>query len=67
MRKVCENGGKCVAPSTCDCVDGYSGSRCEIKTCRDLKAPDNGLVTCTTFNKQQVFNVFCNDAYGFSY
>ena len=63
---VCENGGTCVAPSTCDCVDGYTGSQCEIKTCKDIDAPDNGLVSCLTFNKQQVCNIFCNDAYDFS-
>ena len=27
---VCENGGTCTAPNTCECVDGYSGEQCEI-------------------------------------
>ena len=66
-KNTCQNGGTCVAPSTCDCVDGYTGSQCEIKKCKDIDAPDNGLVTCSTFNKQQVCNIFCSDAYDFSH
>ena len=26
---VCENGGTCIAPNTCECVDGYSGEQCQ--------------------------------------
>ncbi|XP_065835763.1 signal peptide, CUB and EGF-like domain-containing protein 1 [Oscarella lobularis] len=63
----CENGGTCVAPSKCDCLDGYSGRRCEITSCTDMSPPNDGLVSCMTFNKQRVCNVYCNEAYGFSY
>ena len=27
---VCENGGTCTLPNICECLNGYSGERCEI-------------------------------------
>ena len=26
---VCENGGTCTAPDTCECTDEYSGEHCQ--------------------------------------
>ena len=27
---VCQNGGTCTAPDTCECLNGYTGEHCEI-------------------------------------
>ena len=27
---VCQNGGTCTAPDTCECLYGYTGGQCEI-------------------------------------
>ena len=30
----CQNGGRCVAPDTCECSDGWSGFDCKTPICR---------------------------------
>ena len=37
-QQICQNGGKCVAPNTCQCGSVYSGQWCQICKClyRDL-------------------------------
>ena len=37
-QQICQNGGKCVAPNTCQCGSGYSGQWCQTCKClyRDL-------------------------------
>ncbi|KAH8057365.1 calcium ion binding protein [Aureococcus anophagefferens] len=31
----CENGGRCVAPETCDCMPGWQGADCTAPVCTD--------------------------------
>ena len=40
--QICENGGKCILPDTCECPAGWTGTDCTIPSC-DAPCGDNKL------------------------
>lgn len=61
----CRNGGACTRGG-CHCPEGFTGAECEIRSCKNITPPANGLVSCFTFNKQRVCTLFCKHGYQFT-
>lgn len=42
----CHNGGTCISPDVCTCMDGWSGFDCKTPLCRHLQHPSGTIAGC---------------------
>ncbi|XP_031439105.1 protein kinase C-binding protein NELL2 [Clupea harengus] len=60
---LCQNGGSCVSPDACICLQGFTGKRCET----DIDECENGFVECdsraTCVNLPGWYHCECRDGY----
>eukprot|EP00117_Sycon_ciliatum_P041039 scpid24172/ scgid30078/ Nephronectin; Preosteoblast EGF-like repeat protein with MAM domain len=62
--RPCQNGGACVEPNKCRCVDGFTGDQCEMKLrCTMLPTPDRGRTALDMQNGIQYQTFDCDDGY----
>ncbi|XP_065189118.1 sushi, von Willebrand factor type A, EGF and pentraxin domain-containing protein 1-like isoform X2 [Sycon ciliatum] len=62
--RPCQNGGACVEPNKCRCVDGFTGDQCEMKLrCTVLPTPDRGRTALDMQNGIQYQTFDCDDGY----
>jgi len=59
---ACKNGGKCVAPDKCQCVNGYYGSYCQFDN-NECQDPSKNDCSQVCINIQGGFKCGCNSGY----